>query len=127
VNLVRFNKAKCKVLHLGRGNPHYQYRLGDEGIESSPDKMDLGGLVDEKLDISHKWALATQKANRILQEKCGQQVEGGDSAPLLGSGETTPGVLHPGLQPSAQEGHGAVGVGPEEGNKDDPRAGALLL
>ncbi|KAK4825541.1 hypothetical protein QYF61_000118 [Mycteria americana] len=28
-NLIKFNKAKCKVQHLDQGNPQYQYRLGD--------------------------------------------------------------------------------------------------
>jgi len=57
----------------------------------------------------------------LHQGKCGQQGEEGGSAPLLHSGETTPPlppeVLHPALEPPVQEGHGAVGVGPEEATK----------
>jgi len=34
---------------------------------------------------------------------------------------------HPALEPSAEKGHGPVGVGPEEGHKNDLRAGTSLL
>ncbi|GAB0182843.1 cAMP-dependent protein kinase inhibitor alpha [Grus japonensis] len=40
-NRMKFNKAKCKVLHMGQGNPKHNYRLGEEWIESSLEK-DLG-------------------------------------------------------------------------------------
>ena len=68
-----------------------------------------------------------QPYSGLHQEKHGQKVEGGDSAPLPCSGETPPGVLCPALEPSAQERHGAVGVDPEEVHKNDQRDGIPLL
>ncbi|GAB0175845.1 mitochondrial enolase superfamily member 1 [Grus japonensis] len=87
---LKFSKAKCKVLHMGQGNPKHSYRLGGEWIESSPEEKDMGVLLDEKLN---------QLYPGLHQKKRDQQVKGGDSPPLLHSCETPPGVLRPALGP----------------------------
>ena len=78
---MRFNKSKCKVLHLWHGYSHYQYKLRDERIEHCPAKKDLAKLENEKIDTSEQCAL---------------------TALLLCTGEATPGVVYPGMVSSGQ-------------------------
>ncbi|PKU42358.1 hypothetical protein llap_7338 [Limosa lapponica baueri] len=63
---MKLNQAKCKILHLGHGNPKHKYGLGREWIESSPEEKDLRVLVDKKLNRRWQCALAAQKPNCIL-------------------------------------------------------------
>ncbi|GAB0176461.1 hypothetical protein GRJ2_000111300 [Grus japonensis] len=51
-NHMKFQKAKCKVLHVSWNNPECQCRLGGEWIESIPVEKDLEILVDKKLYMS---------------------------------------------------------------------------
>jgi len=98
---MKFNKAKCKVLHVGQGNPKYKYRLGGEWLKSSPEDKGLGVLGHDKLNMSQQCELAAQKANHILgcirRSVASRSREG--ILPLYSTLETPPGVLRPALGP----------------------------
>ncbi|TRZ12178.1 hypothetical protein HGM15179_014929 [Zosterops borbonicus] len=83
---------------MGQGNPKHKYRQGDEWIESSPEK-DLGALVVKKLNLTQPCALTDQRKNSLdcTKVNCGQQAEGGASAPPLQSHKIPPGLTHSAL------------------------------
>lgn len=53
MNLTKFTRAKCKILHLGWGSPQYQYRLGMNGSRAAWRRGDFRVLVGEQLDVTH--------------------------------------------------------------------------
>ena len=94
-------------------------------MEHSPAKKDLGIRVDRKLAIRQQYALAAQKANRILN--CIKSDASRSRDVILpfysASCEASPGALHPDVESSVQERHRPVRAHPEKGHKNDPRDG----
>ncbi|GAB0188695.1 mitochondrial enolase superfamily member 1 [Grus japonensis] len=118
-NRMRFNKGKCWILHLGRGNPGYTYRLGDEMLETSHAERDLGVLVDSKLNRSQQCAQAARKASCILGYiKHGIASRSREVIVPLCTGVASPQVRRAVLGTTVQKGHKTIGEHPKEGNKD---------
>ena len=64
--LLPFNQNKCKILHLGHGNPQCEYTLLGSPVTQVTEEKDLGVVVDEQLKFRMQAATAISKANQIL-------------------------------------------------------------
>lgn len=63
---MMFNSAKCKCLHMGYGNPKYDYFIDTDPIESVSEEKDLGIIMHDSLDPSQQVAKVVKTANQVL-------------------------------------------------------------
>ena len=67
---IRFNATKCKVMHLGRENIHFQYHMTYYSeqitLEETSVEKDLGVYVDKDLNINYHIQQGIAKANKLL-------------------------------------------------------------
>ena len=67
--LLQFNSSKCKVLHLGRNNPNYDYFMSDGSklnkLDVTTCEKDLGVYIDNDLNFKEHVINQTNKARSI--------------------------------------------------------------
>ena len=49
---LKFNRYKCKILHLRKRNQLNSYKVGDTWLSKTTSKKDLGIVVNHKLNMS---------------------------------------------------------------------------
>ena len=66
---LRFNEEKCKVMHLGQYNLHYDYTITNGGKDTTmggPQMRDLGVQIDHDLKFDQQVEMVANKANKML-------------------------------------------------------------
>ena len=66
-NIRRFNKGKCRILHLGRNTCMHQHTLGAGLLKKIFVEKDLDILVANKLPMSQQCAFVAKKAKGIQE------------------------------------------------------------
>ena len=67
--LLKFNKDKCKILHIGKNNPKNKYYVGNENdrheLNETDLEKDLGVFIDPNLDFKKHIKTIVKKASYL--------------------------------------------------------------
>ena len=69
--LMLFNVDKCKVMHIGKDNPRFEYEMTDKDgntkvLKSVNSEKDLGVYIQENLKFDKHISLTVNRANRLV-------------------------------------------------------------
>ena len=63
---MEFNVEKCKVMHVGRSNPRYEYFMNGAQLSVTEEEKDLGVWTESTLKPTLQCTKAAGNANRVL-------------------------------------------------------------
>jgi hypothetical protein len=64
---MEFNTSKCKIMHVGRGNPGYTYYLNGTELSTTEEEIDVGITVQKSLKPGRHCEKAANRATAILK------------------------------------------------------------
>ena len=65
---MKFNVSKCKIIHMGKNNPRYEYHIGGEKLQSDTKEKDIGVLINDNLKPSMQCQKAANTAMAVLNQ-----------------------------------------------------------
>ena len=65
---MKFNVSKCKIIHMGKNNPRYEYHIGGERLQSDTKEKDIGVLINDNLKPSMQCQKAANTAMAVLNQ-----------------------------------------------------------
>ena len=63
---MEFNTSKCKILHVGRNNPGYDYTMNGEALQICEKEKDIGFNIHRSLKPSTHCNIIAKRAHSIL-------------------------------------------------------------
>ena len=63
---MQFNVEKCAVMHMGRKNTAFEYKIGNRKLRETEEEKDLGVIVHQSIKTSRQCLEAANKANKVL-------------------------------------------------------------
>jgi hypothetical protein len=64
---MRFNVDKCKIMHVGRNNPRYEYFINGTKLKTVDDETDVGVIVQDSLKPAKQCQKAANTAGAVLR------------------------------------------------------------
>jgi len=65
---MMFNFGKCKVIHVGKNNPCYEYSMRGVKISTTEEERDVGVIISKNLKPSAQCTKAAGRASGVLQQ-----------------------------------------------------------